>query len=66
MELLHTYKHPTSIQHQDNEWTSIRIHRSTLELLGGYGKFKESWDDLIQRLLREKSGLDTNPEEGHF
>ena len=51
---------------QDHEWTSIRIHRSTLGKLSRLGKFKETYAELIDRVVSEKLGLQTNPEEGSF
>jgi hypothetical protein len=33
--------------------TSIQVYRPTLERLGEYGRFGESYDDLLNRLLND-------------
>jgi hypothetical protein len=50
----------------DEEFTSIRISKKTLNLLGRFGKFKQTWDDVIKTLAMEKLGLQTNVEERSF
>jgi hypothetical protein len=49
-----------------NVWTSIRISRKTAQLLDQVGKFKESYDDALQRILKEKLSLQPNEQEMSF
>jgi hypothetical protein len=46
----------------DDEYTSIRISKNTLDKLGKLGKFKQTWNDVIDNLANQKLGLSV-PEE---
>jgi hypothetical protein len=50
----------------DEEFTSIRISKRTLNLLGKLGRFKQTWNDVIENLAMEKLGLQTPMEERSF
>ena len=54
-------------QKQDSEsdkYTSIRVSRQTLKKLETLGRFKESYADLVDRLVSEKLGLAPNASDG--
>ncbi len=38
---------------KNNNITTIRVLKSTKDELGNYGKKNETYDDIIQRLLKE-------------
>jgi hypothetical protein len=50
----------------DEEFTSIRISKRTLNYLGKLGHFKQTWNDVIETLAMEKLGLQTPVEERSF
>jgi hypothetical protein len=50
----------------DEEFTSIRISKKTLNLLGRFGRFKQTWNDVIETLAMEKLGLQTPAGQGSF
>ena len=36
---------------QDNEYTSVRVSKNTLNELAKRGKFKDSFENIIQRMI---------------
>lgn len=57
----------TSMRHQIlGEWTSIRIHRDTMQKLHKLGRFKESYSEVVDRIASEALGLSLPPDEGSF
>jgi hypothetical protein len=50
----------------DEEFTSIRISKLTLNYLGKLGRFKQTWNDVIETLAMEKLGLETPVGEGSY
>ncbi len=54
-------------QHQSSdEWTSIRIHRDTIRKLSKIGRFKETYGELIDRIVSERLGSQPPLEEMPF
>jgi hypothetical protein len=57
----------TSQQHQSSdEWTSIRIHRDTIRKLSKLGKFRETYGEVIDRIVSERLGTQPPLEEMSF
>jgi hypothetical protein len=50
----------------EEEFTSIRISKRTLNYLGKLGRFKQTWNDVIETLAMEKLGLQTPVGEGSY
>ena len=38
---------------QDNEFTSVRVSKNTLNALAKRGKFRDTFEDIIQRMIVE-------------
>jgi hypothetical protein len=54
------------VNSMDEEFASIRISKRTLNYLGKLGRFKQTWDDVIENLAMEKLGLQTPAGEGSY
>jgi hypothetical protein len=48
-----------------NEYTSVRVSKNTLEALAKRGKFRDTFEDIIQRMITELEDK-LQPTEGSF
>ena len=53
-------------QHVISEWHTVRLHKSTLAKLHRLEKFKESYSEVVDRMVSEALGLSVPPEEGSW
>jgi hypothetical protein len=44
-------------QQQEEDSSTIRISRETLDQLGKHAKFRDNWDNAIQRVLKKATSL---------
>lgn len=52
---------------QDHEYTTIRVTRGTFNSLSKHGKFRETFEDIIIRLLSDaESKFETAPDNRSF
>ena len=49
----------------DNEFTSVRVSKNTLNELAKRGKFRDTFEDIIQRMIVESEDK-LQPTEGSF
>ena len=54
----------TNVLETSNEYTSIRVHKSVIKMLDKLGRFKESYGAVVERLVSEKLGLQSNSSNG--
>jgi hypothetical protein len=40
-------------QQREDDYSTIRISRKTLDQLGKHAKFRDNWDNAIQRVLKK-------------
>ena len=54
----------TNVLDTQNEYTSIRVHKSVIKKLDRLGRFKESYGAVVERLVSERLGLLPNSSDG--
>jgi hypothetical protein len=58
--------HTTNILDTQSDYTSIRIHRNTIKKLDRIGRYQDSYNTIIDRLVSERLriGIDPNSSDG--
>jgi len=64
IRLLQLTENITNVLDTQNEYTSIRVHKSVIKKLDKLGRFKESYGAVVDRLISERLGLQTNSSNG--
>ena len=51
---------------EPDHFSSVRLSKNTIKRLDSKGRYRDSYESIINRILDEKEGIDINPQERSF